>query len=301
MGVIRTDRELTVPRVAYVNGRYIDHRRAAVHVEDRGYQFADGVYEVIHLFRGRLIDEAAHFDRLGRSLVELDIAWPVSRPVLALKMRELVRRNRYETGLVYIQITRGVAPRDHKYPVDTRPALVMTVRPITEFPAEMREEGVAVITIDDLRWARCDIKTVSLLPNILGKQAAAQANAFEAWMCDADGFVTEGTSSNAWIVTPDGTLVTRPAGPDILRGITRDAIIRIAAEMGLALEERKFSREEALEAREAFLSNSSHFVTPVTRIDDAVIANGKPGSLSMALHDRYTEFMDSAPRALNRG
>lgn len=290
-----------MPRVAYVNGRYIDHRRAAVHVEDRGYQFADGVYEVIHLFRGRLIDEAAHFDRLGRSLDELDIAWPVSRPVLALKMRELVRRNRYETGLVYIQITRGVAPRDHKYPVDTRPALVMTVRPITEFPAEMREEGVAVITIDDLRWARCDIKTVSLLPNILGKQAAAQANAFEAWMCDADGFVTEGTSSNAWIVTPDGTLVTRPAGPDILRGITRDAIIRIAAEMGLALEERKFSREEALEAREAFLSNSSHCVTPVTRIDDAVIANGKPGSLSMALHDRYTEFMDSAPRALNRG
>ncbi len=290
-----------MPRFAYVNGRYIDHRHAAVHIEDRGYQFADGVYEVIHLFRGRLIDEAAHLDRLDRSLGELGIAWPVTRPVLALAMRELVRRNRYATGLVYIQITRGVAPRDHKFPGDTRPALVMTVRPIPEFPAEMRDDGVKVITIDDLRWARCDIKTVSLLPNILGKQAAAEANAFEAWMCDADGFVTEGTSSNAWIVTAEGTLVTRPAGPDILRGITRETIIRIAGEMGLAIEERKFSREEALEAREAFLSNSSHFVTPVTSIDNTVIANGKPGSLSTALHERYAEFMDSAPRALGRG
>lgn len=289
-----------MPRVAYVNGRYIEHRHAAVHIEDRGYQFADGVYEVIHLFRGRLIDEAAHLDRLNRSLGELSIVWPVSRPVLALAMRELVRRNRYATGLVYIQITRGVAPRDHTFPDDTRPALVMTVRPITEFPAEMREDGVKVITIDDLRWACCDIKTVSLLPNILGKQAAAEANAFEAWMCDADGFVTEGTSSNAWIVTSERTLVTRPAGPDILRGITREAIIRIAGEMGLAIEERKFSREEALEAREAFLSNSSHFVTPVTSIDNTVIANGKPGSLSMTLHERYAEFMDSAPRALDR-
>jgi D-alanine transaminase len=285
---------LTVPRVAYVNGRYAEHRRAAVHIEDRGYQFADGVYEVIHLYRGRLIDEVPHLDRLDRSLGELRIAWPVSRAVLALAMRELVRRNRYTTGLVYIQVTRGVAPRDHKFPTDTRSALVMTVRPIPEFPAEMRDKGVTVVTIDDLRWARCDIKTVALLPNVLGKQAAAESGAFEAWMCDADGFVTEGTSSNAWIVTVDGTLVTRPLGPDILQGITRQAIVRLAAEMGIAFEERKFSREEALEAREAFLSNSSHFVTPVTCID------GMPGSLSGALHDRYTDFMNSGPLALSR-
>ncbi|MDA0786506.1 MAG: D-amino-acid transaminase [Proteobacteria bacterium] len=290
-----------MPRVAYVNGRYIEHRRAAVHVEDRGYQFADGVYEVIHLYRGRLIDEEPHLDRLDRSLGELRIAWPVARAVLGLAMRELVRRNRFTTGLVYIQVTRGVAPRDHKFPTDARAALVMTVRPIPEFPAEMRDEGVTVVTIDDLRWARCDIKSVALLPNVLGKQAAAEADAYEAWMCDAEGFVTEGTSSNAWIVTADGTLVTRPAGPDILRGITRQAIARLAAEMGIGFEERKFSRAEALEAREAFLSNSSHFVTPVTRIDDTVIANGKPGSLSAALHDRYVEFMNSSPLALGRG
>ena len=290
-----------MPRVAYVNGRYIEHRRAAVHVEDRGYQFADGVYEVIHLFRGRLIDEEPHLDRLDRSLGELGIPWPVSRVALGVVMRELVRRNRYATGLVYIQITRGVAPRDHRFPTDARAALVMTVRPIPEFPAEMRDDGVRVITIDDLRWARCDIKSVALLPNVLGKQAAAEAGAYEAWMCDADGFVTEGTSSNAWIVTADGALVTRPASPDILRGITRQAIIRLAADMNIRFEERKFSREEALAAREAFLSNSSHFVTPVTAIDDTVIANGKPGSLSAALHDQYMAFMDATPPALSRG
>lgn len=289
-----------MPRVAYVNGSYIEHRHAAVHVEDRGYQFADGVYEVIHLYRGRLIDEAAHLDRLDCSLGEVNIDWPLSRAALGLLMRELVRRNRFATGLVYIQVTRGVAPRDHKFPPGTRSALVMTVRPISEFPAEMRDEGVKVITIDDLRWARCDIKTVALLPNVLGKQAAEESGAFEAWMCDADGFVTEGTSSNAWIVTADGTLVTRPLGPDILRGITRQAILRLAEDMGLVFEERKFSREEALEAREAFLSNSSHFVTPVTCIDDTVVANGKPGSLSTALHERYMEFMDSMPPALKR-
>jgi len=287
-----------VPRIAYVNGRYLDHRRAAVHIEDRGYQFADGVYEVIHLFRGRLVDEDPHLDRLDRSLGELRIAWPLSRAALRIAMRELIRRNRFVTGLLYIQVTRGVAPRDHKFPSAVRSALVMTVRSIPEFPAEMRENGVAVVTIDDLRWARCDIKSVALLPNVLGKQAAAEAEAYEAWMCDAEGFVTEGTSSNAWIVTADGTLVTRPARPDILRGVTRQAIFELAAGVGIPAEERKFTREEALGAREAFLSNSSHFVTPVTRIDGTVIANGKPGSLSTALHERYLAFMADAPRAL---
>jgi D-alanine transaminase len=287
-----------VPRIAYVNGRYLDHRRAAVHIEDRGYQFADGVYEVIHLFRGRLVDEDPHLDRLDRSLGELRIAWPLSRAALRIAMRELIRRNRFVTGLLYIQVTRGVAPRDHKFPSAVRSALVMTVRSIPEFSAEMRENGVAVVTIDDLRWARCDIKSVALLPNVLGKQAAAEAEAYEAWMCDAEGFVTEGTSSNAWIVTADGTLVTRPAGPDILRGVTRQAIFELAAGVGIPAEERKFTREEALGAREAFLSNSSHFVTPVTRIDGTVIAKGKPGSLSTALHERYLAFMADAPRAL---
>lgn len=286
-----------MPRIAYVNGRYLDHRQAAVHVEDRGYQFSDGVYEVIHLFRNRLIDEDAHLDRLDRSLRELQMDWPMSRNAMGLIMRELVRRNRYATGLIYIQVSRGVAPRDHKFPDGVRSALVMTVRPIPEFPAEMIEDGVKIIVIDDIRWGRPDIKSVALLPNVLGKQMAAEEDAYEAWMRDADGFITEGTSSNAWIVTADGTLVTHPEGRDILRGITRQEIIVLADELGIPFEERKFTAEEACTAREVFMSNSSHFVTPVTRIGDAVIANGKPGSLSLALHERYLEFMESEPIA----
>ena len=282
-----------MPRIAYVNGRYVDHRNAAVHVEDRGYQFADGVYEVVHLFRRRLIDEEPHLDRLDRSLRELDMAWPMNRNAMQVAMREVVRRNGFATGLLYIQVTRGVAPRDHKFPGGAASSLVMTVRSTPEFPEDMREDGVAVVTIEDIRWARCDIKSVALLPNVLGKQTAAEAGAYEAWMYDRDGFITEGTSSNAWIITGEGTLVTRPAGPDILRGITRQAILQLAGELGISFEERKFTRDEALGAREAFMSNSSHFVTPVTRIDDKVIANGSPGSLSMALHQRYLEFMES--------
>lgn len=285
-----------MPRTAYVNGTYVDHRDAVVHVEDRGYQFADGVYEVIHLFRGRLIDEEPHLDRLARSLRELDMDWPMNRSALRIAMREIVRRNRFATGLLYIQVTRGVAPRDHKFPVGVQPSIVMTVRPIPEFSSAMRDQGVGVITIEDIRWARRDIKSVSLLPNVLGKQAAAAAQVYEAWMVDGDGFITEGTSSNAWIVTADGRLVTRPAGHDILRGITRQVILDLARELDIPFEERKFSREEAYEAREAFLSNSSHFVTPVTRIDDRVVANGEPGSLSTALHSRYVEFMADFPK-----
>ncbi len=280
-----------MPRIAYVNGRYVDHRMASVHVEDRGYQFADGVYEVIHLFRNRLIDEEPHLDRLDRSLGELDMAWPMSRSAMKVAMREIVRRNSFATGLLYIQVTRGVARRDHKFPEQPVSSIVVTVRPIPEFPDDMREQGVNVVTIEDIRWARCDIKSVSLLPNVLGKQQAAEAGAYEAWMFDDDGFITEGTSSNAWIVTGEGTLVTRPAANDILRGITRQAILKLADELEIPFEERKFTREEAWTAREAFMSNSSHFVTPVTRIDDAVIANGRPGTLSSALHDRYLEFM----------
>lgn len=285
-----------MPRIAYVNGAYVDHRDAVVHVEDRGYQFADGVYEVIHLFRHRLIDEEPHLDRLDRSLRELYMAWPMGRSALRIAMREVVRQNRYATGLLYIQVTRGVAPRDHKFPRNGRSSVVMTVRPVPEYPDEMRDNGVDVITIEDMRWTRRDIKSISLLPNVLGKQAAAAAGAYEAWMYDTDGFITEGTSSNAWIITGDGTLLTRPASHDILRGITRQEIIKLAEELDIPFEERKFTREETYAAREAFLSNSSHFVTPVTKIDDRVIANGEPGSLSTALHARYVEFMSDYPK-----
>jgi len=278
-------------RQAYVNGRYVPHGSAAVHVEDRGYQFADGVYEVVTIVGGRMIDEEPHLDRLERSLRELEIAMPMSRAVLRMVMRELVRRNRVQDGLLYMQITRGVAPRDHKYPgASVTPSVVMTTRQIDFTAGAKFEEGVKVITIPDIRWQRCDIKTVSLLPNCIGKTAAARAGAYEAWQVDADGMVTEGTSSNAWIVTKDGTLVTRPAEHAILNGITRLSILRIAEEEGIAFEERPFSVEEAKSAREAFTSSATSFATPVVTIDDRTIANGKPGSLTQRILDCYLDY-----------
>lgn len=278
-------------RLAYVNGRYVPHGSAAVHIEDRGYQFADGVYEVVTIVGGRMVDEEPHLDRLERSLREMEIVMPMSRAVLRMVMRELVRRNGVRDGLLYMQITRGVAPRDHKYPgPSVKPSVVMTTRQADYANNAKFEDGVKVITIPDIRWQRCDIKTVSLLPNCMGKTMAARAGAYEAWQVDADGMVTEGTSSNAWIVTKDGTLVTRPATHAILNGITRLSILRIAREEGIKFEERPFSVEEAKEAREAFTSSATSFATPVVTIDDRVIANGKPGSLTRRIFECYMDY-----------
>ena len=278
-------------RMAYVNGRYVPHGSAAVHIEDRGYQFADGVYEVVTIVGSRMIDEEPHLDRLERSLREMEIVMPMSRAVLRMVMRELVRRNRVRDGLLYMQITRGVCPRDHKYPgPSVKPAVVMTTRQADYANNAKFEDGVKVITIPDIRWQRCDIKTVSLLPNCMGKTMAARAGAYEAWQVDADGMVTEGTSSNAWIVTKDGTLVTRPATHAILNGITRLSILRIAREEGIKFEERPFSVEEAKSAREAFTSSATSFATPVVTIDDRTIANGKPGSLTTRIFECYMDY-----------
>jgi D-alanine transaminase len=276
-------------RIAYVNGRYVPHRDAAVHIEDRGYQFADGVYEVILVQRGRLVDEDLHLARLERSLRELRIAWPVVPRTLGIIMREVIRRNGVRDGIVYVQVTRGVASRDHAFPARSDSALIVTARRTRAAAAKAGEEGVRVITIPDIRWGRCDIKSIGLLPNVLGKQAAKEAGAYEAWQVDADGMVTEGTSSNAWIVTPDGELVTRQADNAILNGCTRLAVIDIAKRQGLRLVERPFSVAEAKAAREAFVSSTTSLVTPVVQIDDAVIANGHPGSVSQALRRSYTE------------
>lgn len=280
-----------MPRFAYVNGRYVPHAEAAVHIEDRGYQFADGVYEVVPVLHGRMIDEDPHLDRLDRSLRELRIAWPVGRAALQLILRELMQRNGLADGLVYLQITRGVAPRDHKFPKRARPALVVTTKRMKPTPAAMVENGVRVITIPDIRWKRCDIKSVSLLPNILGKQQAVEADAFEAWQVDEDGFVTEGTSTNAWIVTKDGVLVTRNASEAILNGITRQAVIRLTNTAGVAFEERPFSLAEAKAAREAFLTSSSGHVLPITRIDDAAVGDGKPGAVTKRLRAAYLDYV----------
>ena len=278
-------------RVAYVNGRYLRHAEAQVHVEDRGYQFSDGVYEVILIKNGKMIDEEQHLERLKKSLSSLEINPPMKRAPMRHVMKELIKRNKFRNGIVYIQITRGVAAREHSFPKYSKPALVMTARRIATKTNDEIEAGVKVITIDDIRWKRCDIKSTSLLPNVLGKQTARRQGAYEAWMVDASGFVTEGTSTNAWIVTSDGKLITAELGSNILSGITRDTFIKIIHELNYKLEERQFSVEEAKNAREAFFTSSTSFLTPVSEIDGVVIGNGKAGSVSMELIKAYDNYI----------
>lgn len=278
-------------RWAYVNGRYVPHRSAVVHVEDRGYQFADGVYEVVAVVDGRLVDENPHLDRLDRSLAELRIASPMARGPLKVVMREVLRRNRIRTGIVYLQVTRGVARRDHPFPKAAEPALVVTAAAKPPPNPALLETGVKAKSVPDIRWGRCDIKSVALLPNVLAKQAAREAGAYEAWLVDEDGFVTEGSSTNAWIVTADGELVTRPTGHEILSGITRMAVKKLIEREKVRYVERPFSLDEAKRAREAFVTSATSFVTPVVQIDDAVVGNGKPGSLTRQLFDCYLDYM----------
>ena len=276
-------------RIAYVNGRYLPLRQAAVHIEDRGYQFSDGVYEVCEVRDGHVIDQRRHLARLKRSLVELGIAMPMSETALAIIMRECMRRNRLHDGIIYLQITRGVARRDHGFPPPgTHPSIVVTARSI-DFAGNERTaaEGLAIITVPENRWQRVDIKSISLLPNVLAKQAARERGAKEAWFVDQDGRVTEGSSSNAWIVTKGGKVVTRPADNGILRGITRTVLIEVIEAHGLQFEERPFTVEEAQGAREAFLTSASQIVMPVVRIDDRPVGNGAPGSVATALRAEF--------------
>ncbi|HSJ41687.1 MAG: D-amino-acid transaminase [Xanthobacteraceae bacterium] len=276
-------------RIAYVNGRYLPQRAATVHIEDRGYQFSDGVYEVCEVRGGCVIDQRRHLARLKRSLGELDIALPMSETALGIIMRECMRRNRVHNGIIYLQITRGVARRDHAFPPPgTHPSVVVTARNI-DFAGNERAaaEGLAVITVPDNRWQRVDIKSISLLPNVLAKQAARERGAKEAWFIDGKGQVTEGSSSNAWIVTKGGKVVTRPADNGILRGITRSVLIDVIKAQGLELEERPFTVEEAQGAREAFLTSASQIVMPVVRIDDRPVGNGAPGSVATALRAEF--------------
>ena len=279
-------------RIAYVNGRYVPHRQASVHVEDRGYQFADGVYEVIAVVDGRLIDDEGHLQRLDRSLRELQIGWPVARHVLPVLIREVARRNKVHNGIVYLQITRGVARRDHAFPKDVKPALVITARSQSANPAQVRA-GVGVITVPDQRWARCDIKSVSLLPNILAKQQARQAGAYEAWQVDDEGHVTEGSSSNAWIVTRNGEIVTRQSDNAILNGITRIAALALADSAQLKVIHRPFSVEEAKSAREAFITSATSYVIGVTSIDGHKIGDGRPGPITARLRELYVDRMNN--------
>lgn len=283
-------------RIAYVNGAYVPHGQAGVHIEDRGYQFGDGVYEVCEVRGGHMIDERLHMERLVRSLSELRIPIPMSLSSLGVVLREVIRRNRVRNGIVYLQVTRGVARRDHYFPDPaTPPAVVATARHID--PAKndaLAETGVSVITVPDNRWERVDIKTVGLLPNVLAKQAAREAGAREAWFVDTEGRVTEGGSTNAWIVTQDGVLRTRHVDHGILKGITRTTLFEVAQKLQLRIEERPFTVAEALAAKEAFFSSATTIAMPVVRIDGHPIGEGKPGHVVKSLRDLFHDIAEIA-------
>lgn len=275
-------------RFSYVNGRYMRHHHAMVHIEDRGYQFADAIYEVIACVNGHLVDEMGHLDRLERSLNELDIPEPVSRDALRFIMRQLLKKNRQNNAWIYIQISRGVAERDFVYG-DIAPSLVITTRPLDFGLTEKHKMGLSVRTTPDLRWTRRDIKTTALLAQSLAKTGAKHDGYDDAWMVDGDGYITEGSSNNAWIVK-DSTLITRQVSSDILKGVTRNAVLRVA---DLKIEERAFTIEEACKADEAFSTSATAFVMPVVAIDGHKIGDGKPGKVTLQILNAYMGYMTS--------
>ena len=281
--------KMPVGHIAYVNGRYLPLAHAGVHIEDRALQFADGIYEVVGVLDGLVLDEEHHLDRLERSVGEIGMAMPMPRAPLKLVIREMARRNRIVDGLIYMQVTRGAYRRDHAIPVHaTRPTLIMTARPISRRAVEdRREKGVAVITRPDQRWARCDIKSTALLPNILAKTEARNVGAFEAWLIDRDGFVTEGSSTSAWIVDKAGNIVTRDLSHAILPGVTRREIMDAAAEAQIAIVERKFTLADVLAAKEAFVTAATLGATPVVAVDGHPVGDGKPGPVARRLQDLY--------------
>ncbi len=287
-------------RIAYVNGRYLPQGEASVNVEDRGYQFADGVYEVLYRAGGRFLDEALHMARLERSLRAIGIAPPMGRAALLHVLNEVVRRNRLRDGLLYMQVTRGVARRDHAFPArPVPPALVVTCRRTPPYPTDVAAWAGSAITVPDERWARCDIKSTGLLPNVLAKQAARQAGAAEAILIDRDGAVTEGSSTSVWVVDAAGVLRTRQLGHAILPGCTRASLLQQMAEDGVAAEERAVSEAELRQAREVFITSATSFVKPITQVDGVPVGDGQPGPVTRKLFELFARHADggrNAPR-----
>lgn len=276
-------------RIVYVNGEFLPEEEAKISVFDRGFLFADGVYEVSTVLRGKLIENEGHLKRLGRSLAELKMAPPCSDAEIEAVQKEVVARNQLEEGMIYLQVTRGAADRDFAFPEDAKSSLVMFTQEKSVLESKSAEKGISVVTLPDIRWKRRDIKTVGLLAQSLAKQQALDAGANDAWMVE-DGYITEGSSNNAFIVTADGKLVTRDLSNEILHGITRKAVLALAERDGIEIEERAFTPEEAYEAAEAFSTSASSFVMPVVRIDDRIMSNGAPGPVSKRLRELYIEM-----------
>ncbi len=281
----------TMTQTTYINGRYLPHAQAQVHVCDRGFLFGDGIYEVVQVIGERIIDLPEHLTRLRRSLAEIQLPFSMSDAALTHILHEVRRRNRLTYGAIYWQITRGTAKRDFGFPKNTVPSLMVMVIKLKPLTDAFIQQGVAVNSIADQRWKRCDIKSIALLAPVLGKQQAKDKGFFDAWQLDDNGYVTEGTSNNAWIVTNASELVTRPADAAILNGVTRLRLIKLAEELDIPVVERAFTLSEAKQAAEAFLSSTSLFVLPITRIDDTVIGTGRAGAVSLRLRDAYKQYI----------
>ncbi|MBW9061809.1 D-amino-acid transaminase [Rhizobium herbae] len=281
-------------RIAYVNGAYQRHTDAAVHIEDRGFQFADGVYEVCEIRHGFIVDLTRHLNRLDRSLSEIRIAWPMTRAALVVVIREVLRRNRIRNGLFYIQVTRGAARRDHVFPAEGTPSTLVVTAKRTDASLIARKNafGIRAITVPENRWDRVDVKTVGLLANVLARQAAKEEGAQEAIFVEPDGTVKEGAATNVWIVDGDGKLRTRHADHGILRGITRTTLMDVAASIGIDIEERAFSVEEMLAAREVFITAATSICFPVVAINGKIIANGHPGSVSQKIREAFFDIAE---------
>jgi D-alanine transaminase len=284
-------------RIAYVNGRYLPQREASVNIEDRGYQFADGIYEVVHLYGGRLIDEDLHLNRLQRSLREIRLPDPMSRAALRHVLHEVARRNRVREGLLYMQVTRGVARRDHPFPSQpVSPSVVVTIRRIPPYPTDVDKWTASAITYPDQRWARCDIKTVALLPNVLARQAAKENGAIEAILVDGNGMVTEGAATSFWIVDRNGVLRTRHLDRAILPGCTRGALLTLIGEEKVEFSETQFSEHDVREAREAFITSATSFVKPIVRIDGKPVGTGEVGPVTRRLFDAFARHVKGGLR-----
>lgn len=275
-------------RTVYVNGDYVAEEDAKISIFDRGFLFADAVYEVTSVVQGKLIDNDGHLRRLRRSLSELAISSPASDEQITEIQQQLITRNNLEEGGIYLQVTRGAADRDFAYAKDMSASLVLFTQSKNLTSPPQVQRGISVVSSPDIRWKRRDIKTVGLLAQSLAKQAAIDAGASDAWMVE-DGFVTEGSSNNAFIVNQEGVIITRQLGNEILHGITRASVLKLVSEQGLELQERAFTIDEAIAAREAFSTSASTFVMPVVSIDGHTIGDGKPGPLALRLREHYLE------------
>lgn len=274
-----------MPNIAYVNGRYMFLNRAKVSVEDRGFQFGDGVYEVIRVYSGKLFHLEDHLSRLEASARAIGLSRVYSRARWKTVLNTACRKSRLKEAKVYIQITRGVAPRDHSFPNKIRPSVVVTVRPIEEFPKRVRDKGVSVITLPDNRWGRCNVKSINLLPNILARQKARASRAFEALFI-RDGMVMEGAGCNFFAVIQD-QIITPPRGPAILSGITRDLVINLARKEEIPFFEKAIPLAKLFSAEEIFLTGTTIEILPVVKIDGKTIGEGKPGPIALRLYERY--------------